>query len=133
MSFQQTIIIGNVGRDCELTYTPSGIAVAKFTVAVNEVSGKGDDRKEKVTWFRVTVWREKAETASQFVKKGMQIMVMGKVDVSAYLNKENKPTGTLELTAHNFQFLSSNRREGGNTTSDVEPPNDAPNTSDIPF
>src|SRR5262245_5849674 len=114
MSWQQTIIIGNVGRVSELKYTQQGVAVFDFSVAVNKVTGRGDDRKEKTVWFKVTVWRERAETASQYVKKGMQIMVVGEIDASAYTNKEGQPAASLELTASNFQFLGSRASgEGG--------------------
>lgn len=109
--FQQVIIIGNVGRDPELSYTPQGIAVAKFTVAVNKVTGKGETRKEKTTWFRVSVWRERAETVQQYVRKGMKIMVVGEIDVNAYTDKNGQPQASIELTANNFQFLDS--RGGG--------------------
>src|SRR3712207_6774592 len=108
MTFSQTIIIGNVGRDPEFKYTPQGIAVCDFSVAVNRVSGKGDNRKEETTWFKVTVWRERAETASQYIKKGMKLMVIGEVRATAYLDKKtNQPTASLELTANDFKFLDS--------------------------
>jgi single-strand DNA-binding protein len=110
--YQQVIIIGNVGRDAELSYTPQGIAVAKFTVAVSKVTGKGEGRKEKTTWFKVTIWRERAENLSQYIKKGMKIMVTGEVDASAYTNKQGQPTASLELQANEIKFLSS-RGEGG--------------------
>jgi single-strand DNA-binding protein len=112
MTFQQTIIIGNVGRDPEFKYTPQGTAVCTFSVAVNKVTGSGENRKEKTTWFRVTVWEKRAETASQYIKKGMKLMVIGEVDASAYLNKQtNQPVASLELTARDFKFLDS-RQEG---------------------
>jgi single-strand DNA-binding protein len=111
--FQQIIIVGNVGRDPELSYTPQGVAVAKFSVAVNKVTGKGENRKEKTTWFRVTVWRERAETVSQYVKKGMKIMVIGEVEVSAYIDKSGSAAATIELTADDFKFLDS-RPDGDN-------------------
>jgi single-strand DNA-binding protein len=112
--WQQLIIVGNVGRDPEMSYTPQGIAVCKFSVAVNKVTGKGENRKEKTIWFRVTVWRERAETASQYIKKGMRIMVIGEVDVSVYTDKQGQPAATLELTANEFKFLEK-RGEGGET------------------
>jgi single-strand DNA-binding protein len=134
--YQQTMIIGNVGRDAELSYTPQGIAVAKFTVAVSKVTGKGEGRKEKTTWFRVTIWRERAENLSQYIKKGMKIMVVGEVDASAYTNKQGQPTASLELSANEIKFLSS-RGEGGG---DFEGAHSAPaggdfaeEASDIPF
>jgi single-strand DNA-binding protein len=134
--WQQTIIIGNVGRDPEFSYTAQGVAVCKFSVAVNKVTGKGEARKEKTTWFRVTVWRERAETASQYVKKGMKIMVVGEIDASAYLSKQNnQPTASLELTASNFQFLDSRGAGQGAEAGQAgggsaEPPEDG---GDLPF
>ena len=107
MGWQQVIIIGNVGRDPEMRYTPQGVAVCDFSVAVTEVTGRGETRKEKTTWFKVTVWRERAETAAQYVKKGKQIMVVGTIDTSAYTNKQGEAKASLELTASNFQFLGS--------------------------
>jgi single-strand DNA-binding protein len=112
MAFQQCMIIGNVGRDAELSYTPQGIAVAKFTVAVNKVTGRGETKQEKTIWFRVTMWREKAENLSQYVKKGNQIMVSGEIDVSVFTNKDGQPAATLELTANQVQLLG-NRGDGG--------------------
>src|SRR5260221_4288471 len=112
MTFQQVTIVGNVGRDAEMRYTPQGVAVCDFSVAVNKVTGKGENRKEKTTWFKVTVWRERAETASQYIKKGMKILVVGEIDASAYTNKQGQPAASLELTASDFKFLDS-RGEGG--------------------
>jgi len=134
--YQQVMIIGNVGRDPELTYTPQGVAVAKFTVAVNKVTGKGETRKEKTTWFRVSVWRERAETASQYIKKGSKIMVIGEVEVNAYIDKDGAAQATLELTANDFKFLDSRadgesgqqqqQRPSGSRNTTVEDPNDIP-------
>ena len=107
MTFQQVIIVGNVGRDAELKYTPQGVAVCDFSVAVNKVTGKGENRKEKTTWFKVTVWRERAETASQYIKKGMKIMVIGEVDARAYTDKNGQAVASLDLTANDFKFLDS--------------------------
>lgn len=103
--YQQVTIVGNVGRDPEMRYTPQGIAVCSFSVATNKVTGKGEARKSKTTWFRVTVWRERAETAAQYIKKGMKIMVVGEISASAYIDRQQQPQAALELTAHTFQFL----------------------------
>ena len=132
--WQQTILIGNVGRDPEMRYTPQGVAVCDFSVAVNKVTGKGETRKEETTWFKVTVWRERAETASQYIKKGMKIMVIGEIKASAYTNKQGQPTASLELTANNFQFLDSRGDAQGaranGATGDYPA---AEEVSDIPF
>lgn len=103
--WSQTIIVGNVGRDVEMRYTQAGIPVASFSVAVTRKFGSGDDRQEKTTWYKVTCWRQLAEIASQYVKKGMQVMVVGTVDVSAYINKEGAAAASLELTADTLQML----------------------------
>ncbi|MCS6871803.1 MAG: single-stranded DNA-binding protein [Anaerolineae bacterium] len=111
MTFQQLIIVGNVGRDPEFKFLDNGIAVCKFSVAVNKVTGRGDQRKEKTTWFTVTMWRERAETASQLIKKGQRVLIIGEVGASAYVAQDGKPTATLEVTASDFRLLSS-RGEG---------------------
>lgn len=127
MGYQHVVITGNVGGDAEMQYTPQGIAVCKFSVAVSKTTGKGENRKEKTVWFRVTVWRERAETASQYIKKGMKILVSGEIDVSVYTNKQGQPAATIELTASDFQFLSDKEQSS-------EPPQGASEeASDIPF
>ncbi len=139
--WHQTIIIGNVGREPDMRYTPTNIPVCSFSVAVTERwnDSQNNEKKEKTTWYRVTCWRKLAETANRYVKKGMPIMVVGTVEVRAYKNSAGEPAATLELTASNFQFLGGREESGGsgggddhgNTNyDDFAPPN---NMSDIPF
>lgn len=132
--WQQLIVVGNVGRDPEFQYTPQGIAVCNFSVAVNKVTGRGEDRKEKTTWVRVTCWRERAETASQYVKKGMSIMVIGEVSVHAYMAKDGSPAAALEMVANDFKFLSrvqsDESEQRAPAAANGEPPDDE---IDIPF
>lgn len=111
--YQRVIIVGNVGRDAEMRYTPSGVPVTSFSVAVNRRwNSATGEQQEKTTWFRVTCWRKLAETAGQYVKKGQRILVEGEVEAQAYIDREGTPRGTLELTANNFKFLSA-RAEAG--------------------
>jgi single-strand DNA-binding protein len=134
----QTIIVGNVGRDPNVRYTQGGIPVCDFSVAVTRRFGgrEGTERQERTTWYRVTAWRNLAEIAQQYVRKGTQIMVVGTVEVSAYLDKSGQPAATLELTADNFQLLGSRGdREGapagqGGDYNDFAPPSEI---GDIPF
>lgn len=127
MTYQLITIVGNVGKDPEIKYLRDGIAVTDFTVAVSKVSGRGEQRKETTTWFRVTVWRERAETAAQLVKKGTRILVTGEVSASAFIDKKTgEARASLELTANEFRLLSSRAEsssggeyagdESGNTT-----------------
>lgn len=130
--FEQTIIIGNVGRDVNLRYTQSGIPVADFSVAVTKTIGKGDSKEQRTKWYRVTCWRNLAETANQYVHKGMQVQIVGDVDVSVYTNKKGEAAGTLELTASNLQMLGS--RNSNESSNEAPLFDDVPdNVGDIPF
>jgi len=120
-SFQQTIIIGNVGRDPEMRYLQSGAAVCSFSVAVTEswTDKQTNEKREKTNWYKVTAWRNLAEVCNQYVHKGMQVMVSGTVEASAYLNKAGEPTASLELTVRDIQFLGG--RNGAGNSSDGAP------------
>ena len=107
MSYQNVTIVGNVGHDAEIKYTQQGIAVLKFSVAVNKTIGRGDDRKQTTTWFNVTLWRERAETLVTYIKAGMQVLVTGEVQVSPYIDKNGKAAASLELTADDVKLLTS--------------------------
>ena len=124
MSYQKITIVGNVGRDAEITYTRQGIAVAKFSVAVNKTIGKGDDKRQTTTWFNVTLWRERAEALVPYIKSGMQVLVMGEVTASAYIGKDGKPAASLELTADDVKLLTS-KQEMDRRVSDGRDDDDA--------
>ena len=108
---QTTIIIGNVGRDPELRFTPSGVPVCSFSVATSRSWTDADGvKQERTTWFRVTAWRKLAEICNQYLAKGRQVMVEGEVDVSAWIN-DGEARATLELTARTVKFLG--KRDDG--------------------
>lgn len=115
-----TQIIGNVGKDPTMKYTQSGVPVCDFSVAVTERFGgkDGAEKQERTTWFKVTCWRNLAEIANQYVRKGSQIYVQGKVNVSAYMDKAGQAAASLELTADSFQLLGS---RGENSSRADEP------------
>ncbi len=111
--YQKVVIIGHVGRDPEMRYTPSGVPVTSFTVATNRRwTNQSGEQQEKTTWFRVTCWRKLAETAAQYLQKGKLILVEGEVEAQAYTDREGTARATLELTATNFKFLGGGRGEG---------------------
>ena len=128
--YQYTIIIGNVGRDPELRYTPSGAAVCDFSVAVSRrwTDRNSNEQREKTTWFRVSAWRNLAETANQYVHKGMQVMVAGEIDASAYAGQDGQPRASLELTARDIKFLG--RRGEAEEAQQGEYPSEP---EDLPF
>jgi single-strand DNA-binding protein len=140
MSYQSITIVGNVGREPELRYTPAGIAVTDFSVGVNKVTGKGDDRKESTTWFKCTAWRDQAETVARHVHKGQLILVVGEVSGQAWTNKEGNPQVTLIIMVGRFQFLgkkadSESGADRGKAKGKLQQESEevAEEASDIPF
>ena len=110
--YQKTIVIGHLGKDPEMRYTPTGVPVTSFSVATSRRwTNQNGENQEKTTWFRVTCWRKTAELAAQYLKKGSRVLVEGDVDASAYTDREGSPRASLELTATNIRFMSS-REEG---------------------
>ena len=105
--YQYTVIIGNVGHDPDMRYTPQGVPVCDFSVAVTRKWKQGDEQREETTWFKVVCWRALAEIASQYVVKGRQVMIAGRVSVDAYTDKQGEARATLELTAQDLQLLGA--------------------------
>lgn len=138
MSYQQITIVGNVGRDPELKYLPSGVPVCNFSVAVNERRGTGENRTEKTTWFRVAAWRQLAETVSQYLTKGRQVMVVGTVEARAYTDNAGQPAVSLDITARDIVFLGQRGDGQGGSGGDYADDysgggGSAESMSDIPF
>jgi single-strand DNA-binding protein len=108
--FQKSIIVGNLGQDPEMRYTPSGKAVTNFTVAVNRKwTNQSGEQQEKVTWFRVAAWDKLAELCNQYLSKGRLVLVEGEVEANAYTNQEGEAKASLELTARNVRFHPGRR------------------------
>lgn len=144
MSFNKIILVGNLGRDPELRYTPQGTAVCNFSVATNEKKrDKAGDLQDVTTWFRVTLWNKQAETASKYLTKGSPIYVEGRLRIEEWQDKDGNNRYTLEIHATDMQFLSTGRGEemnssGGNdfnqeTESSTNFAKSAPSDDDIPF
>ena len=140
--YHTLIIVGNVGKDPEMRYTPSGQAVTSFSVATNRqyTTGNGEQVKETV-WFRVTTWGKQAEVCNQYVKKGMKVLVEGRLTPDkatggprVWTRQDGSPAASFEVTAGTVRFLSSRGEtsdmpmQGGGYDSAEMPPED-----DIPF
>ena len=95
--YQQITLIGNLGRDPEMRYTPSGVAVTSFSVAVSRRwTGQDGQQQEKTVWFRVTAWRKLAETASQYLTKGSKVLIVGTIEEpQAYIDQEGQPRASI--------------------------------------
>src|SRR2546428_8111746 len=112
MSFNKITLVGNLGRDPELRYTPQGTPVCSFSLATNErrkdrTTGENNDI---TTWFRVTLWGRQAEVASQYLTRGKSVYIEGRLRVEEYTDRDGKPRHTLEVTATDMQFIGSAAR-----------------------
>ena len=105
MSYNKISIIGNLGRDPELRYTPQGTAVCQFSVATNERRrDKSGEQQDITTWFRVTVWGKQAETASKYLSKGRKVYIEGRLHMEEWTDRDGKARQTLEVNASEEQF-----------------------------
>jgi single-strand DNA-binding protein len=132
MTFHQTIVIGNLGRDPELRETKDGTAVCNFPIAVNEywTDRQTNERKDKTMWYRVSAFGSLAENCAKYLIKGRKVMVVGTVEANAYTSKDGEARASLDLRARSVQFLS-----GGDTSGSVGSDEDyAPsNSGGFPF
>ncbi len=142
MSFNKVILVGNLGRDPELRYTPQGTPVCSFTMATNERrKDKTGEMQDQTTWFRVTLWGRQAETASQYLTKGRPVYIEGRLRVEEWIDRDGKPRHTLEVHATEMQFIGGGRGEEAPVTKAAsnEPANEPVNEQaelsddDIPF
>lgn len=107
MSFNKTIIVGNLGDDPELRHTQNGKAVCNFSVATNERWTDGHGQKqERTTWFKVVVWGKQAENCDKYLSKGRQVLVEGRIQTDSYTDREGVERYTWEVVARNVTFLS---------------------------
>lgn len=114
MSFNKVILVGNLGRDPELRYTPQGTPVCSFTMATNERrKDKTGEMQDHTTWFRITLWGRQAETASQYLTKGRPVYIEGRLRVEEWTDRDGKPRHTLEIHATDMQFIGSRGDDGG--------------------
>ena len=112
MSFNKITIIGNLGRDPELRYTPAGDAVCDFSVAVNDRKrDKAGEWHDVTTWFKVTFWRKQAENASKYLTKGRQVYVEGRLEVDEWSDRDGKNRHSLAIQGTELQFLGGREDE----------------------
>ncbi len=113
MSWQQTVIVGNLGRDPELRYFQNGNSVCNFNVAVNERRRDRDSGQwnDHTTWYRVAVWGEEAERLNESLYKGQQILVAGTVQASAYTGRNGQPAASLEIRAREVLIVSDGQEQ----------------------
>jgi single-strand DNA-binding protein len=112
MSFNKIILVGNLGRDPELRYTPQGTPVCTFSMATTERrKDRNGEAQDHTLWFRVTLWGRQAETASQYLQKGRSVYIEGRLRVEEWTDRDGKPRQSLEVTATDMQFIGSRHEE----------------------
>jgi single-strand DNA-binding protein len=147
----KVILIGNLGADPEVRFTPGGQAVANFRVATNESwNDKNGQKQERTEWHRIVVWGKLAELCGEYLKKGRQAYVEGRLQTREWTDKEGKKNYTTEIVANTVQFLgggagrgaegspggASGSSGGGRRDDFGAPPDDLggpPPSDDIPF
>lgn len=105
-SVNKVILVGNLGRDAELRYTPSGTAVAKFSIATTEVwNDKSGQRQERTEWHNIDLWGKPAESLSEYLTKGKQVYVEGRLQTDEYTDKEGAKRKTTRVRCDRVVLL----------------------------
>ena len=114
MSLNKAMIIGNLGRDPEMRYTPNGQAVTQFTVAVNRnYKDASGEWKEETEWFRVVAWGPLAERTAEYLRKGRKVYVEGRLQTRNWEGQDGQKHYTTELVASTVTGLDARPREEG--------------------
>ena len=147
-SVNKVILVGNLGRDAELRYTPGGSPVATLNLATTEVwNDKAGQRQEKTEWHRVVVWGKTAESLNEYLTKGKQIYVEGRLQTRQWDDKDGNKRYTTEIRGDRIVLLSggggggmggggrqpSRPSPGGGAPEDIMEPGSELTDDDIPF
>ncbi|MCF6278651.1 MAG: single-stranded DNA-binding protein [Anaerolineales bacterium] len=144
--YQKLTIVGNLGNDPEMRYTPSGQAVTNLSIATNhQYTANSGERVKETTWFRVSVWGKQAEACNQYLKKGSKVLVEGRMTADPatggpriWTANDGSPRASFEVTAQTVRFLSSRNEDqaAGGGGYGQQPQNNGmtpPPSDDIPF
>jgi single-strand DNA-binding protein len=134
----KVILVGRLGNDPELRYTPSSVPVASFTVATSEEwkDRETGEKKERTEWHRITAWRRLGEICGEYLRKGSQVYIEGRLQTDSWEDRDGNKRYTTKIIAQNMQMLDSAGRAGKGEPADdryaVEEPIGVPD-DDIPF
>lgn len=136
--FHTIIIVGNLGKDPEMRYTPSGQPVTSFSVASSRsYNNPNGEKVEETTWFRITAWGKQAETCNQYLHKGSKVLVEGRLvpdkngGPRVFQRQDGTSGASFEVNASTVRFLSSRGEGGGSGEPMME--SGGPQDEDIPF
>ena len=140
----KVILIGRLGSDPEVRYTPSGVAVANFNIATSEEWKDKDsgEKKERTEWHRIVAWRRLGEICGEYLSKGKQVYIEGRLQTRDWEDRDGNKRYTTEIVATDVQFLGtrdsseSAKPRGTSSTSSADfqgGPAQGPGDDDIPF
>lgn len=113
-SLNKVFLLGNLTRDPERSYTPKGMALTKFGLAVNHVyTTESGERKEEANFFDIAVWGKQAEAAAQYLSKGRPVLVEGRLRYETWQNDKGEKRSRISVVAERVQFLGGGQRTGG--------------------
>lgn len=114
MSVNKVILVGHLGKDPEMRYTPTGAGVCSFSLATNEFfQDRNGEPQKRTEWHRISVWGKNGENCSKYLKKGKQVYLEGRLHTRSWEDKNGQKHYATEINAHNVQFLGS-KPEGHN-------------------
>jgi len=140
MSVNKAILIGNLGKDPELKYTPGGQAVATFSLATTDRwTGQDGQKNERTVWHNIVAWGKQAELVKEYLHKGRQVYIEGRIDNRSYDKKDGSGKGYIsEVVLQNIQFLGS-KSEASSSSASADAPSAPPpegsagGDDDLPF
>lgn len=127
-SFNRITLVGNLVRDPELKYIPSGTPICSFAIAVNRKYKQGDDWKESTCFIDIETWGRQAETASEYLKKGRQVLIDGRLEQDRWEAQDGSKRSKHKVVANQIVFLGGRDQDGAAASV-----NDKPVDDDIPF
>ena len=116
-SVNKVILVGNLGRDAEVRYTPGGAAVARFSIATTEVwNDKSGQRQERTEWHNIDLWGKQAESLSEYLVKGKQVYVEGRLQTDEYTDKEGQKKKSTKVRCERVVLLGGGGRGSGGSS-----------------
>src|SRR5438552_9438401 len=110
------MLIGNLGKDPEMNYTPSGTAVTRFSLAVNRISKTSTgERREETEWFNVTAWNKLAETCNTYLHKGIKVYIEGRLTQRKYTDKNGIERTAIDVIANEMEILTPKSAQSGSS------------------
>jgi single-strand DNA-binding protein len=139
--YQQITIVGYLGRDPEMRFTPSGQAVTSFSVATSRsYTTNAGQKVDETTWFRISVWGSQAEACNQYLSKGRPVLVVGRLrpdpetgNPRVFTRNDGTPGASYEINALQVKFLPGGRGESGGYQEDMGDDVGGPEDDEIPF